>query len=74
MLLPALLESRPQSGVIWHEIFRQSPKAIDDDGRRLRSYAALQQKIPAKPLTGVSAAIIVHCNNCCNATELEIER
>jgi hypothetical protein len=26
MLLPVLLEGEPQSGVIWYEIFRQSPK------------------------------------------------
>ena len=25
MLLPVLLEGEPQSGVIWYEIFRQSP-------------------------------------------------
>ena len=25
MLLPVLLEGEPQSGVIWHESFRQSP-------------------------------------------------
>jgi len=27
MLLPVLLEGEPQSGVIWYEIFRQSPEA-----------------------------------------------
>jgi hypothetical protein len=28
MLLPVLLQGEPQSGVIWYQIFRQSPKGI----------------------------------------------
>ena len=43
MLLTALLEGEPQSGVIWYEIFRRSPNLVlaaedDWDGQRVPAY------------------------------------